>query len=146
MGETAQTAIGRRAVRVRPDSPGRQAVAKSAMLMAMPGEIKIGRQQLIGLLDPAYAADAACREALVLGANYRVYEGALALEETIRIYKQRAAVAESTTRASVGVSEALDRLGSSQLDQVLIGAVSGDREYTLFLSADATALIACLAF
>jgi hypothetical protein len=115
------------------------------MLCGMPGDIKIGRQVLAGLLNPALIAEAACREALEHGANYRTYAEPVGLEETMRIYKQRVAQAEASGRTVLGGHDALARLAASGLDRVLIGSVSGDREYTLFFTADAGAVVACLA-
>lgn len=111
----------------------------------MPREIRIARETLIGMLTPGVPADDACREALISGVSYRIYAGTVALEETLRIYKQRAVRAHDERRPGVGATEGLDRLAASGLQHVLIGAVSADREYTLFLDPTADQVVACLA-
>ena len=91
-------------------------------------------------------AAAECASAVRAGAPYQVHPDTVARESALRIYALRAQRTRADQTPTLGMAEALRDLATAADPQVRIVAVSDDRhDFALFLDADATRIISCLA-
>jgi hypothetical protein len=86
----------------------------------------------------------ACAEAVRRGAVYRIHTDTVTRDSALRIYALRAQVIRTDGVESIGVDEALKDLAASSYSTMRLGAVSGDRDYTLFMDPECRELIACM--
>ncbi|MEW9530067.1 hypothetical protein [Microbispora sp. NPDC049125] len=105
------------------------------------------RSALADLLSDAGEAGAACRRALVSGGDYEVWPAPVSTRSLVRVYRRRERLSRRRGISSVGFADAVVRLDTCDLEVVLIGyveSVSPAYHFQIFLSADASRVIACL--
>ncbi|MEU8244612.1 hypothetical protein [Nonomuraea sp. NPDC048916] len=92
-------------------------------------------------------ADPACRLAVLAGGDFRIWEGGVRVDHLVHIYRRRERLTRQRATPSLGFSEAVSRLQSCGLDEVLLGyAKSAEPRYhfQLFLTMDVSMVVACL--
>ncbi|TQS13332.1 hypothetical protein [Microbispora hainanensis] len=105
------------------------------------------RRALADLLSDAGEAGAACRRALVSGADYEVWPAPVSTRELVGIYRRRERLSRRRGVSSIGFADAVVRLDTCGREFVLVGYVKGVTpayHFQVFLSADASRVIACL--
>ena len=105
------------------------------------------RPTLAELLVYQGEADSACRLAVLAGGDFRIWEGGVRIDHLVHIYRRRERLTRRQAIPSLGFSEAVSRLQSCGLDEVLLGyAKSAEPRYhfQLFLTVDASRVVACL--
>jgi hypothetical protein len=102
----------------------------------------------VELLDSAWEADSACRQLLLDGAPFHIGEhGPASVAGLVHIYARRERLTRRKGVPSVGFSEAVERLQSCGLDDVLIGYVKDVERgwhFQLFVAADESLVVSCL--
>ncbi|GII88999.1 hypothetical protein Ssi03_69890 [Sphaerisporangium siamense] len=105
------------------------------------------RHALAELLVYPGEADAACRAAILAGGDFEIWNGAVPVDHLVRVYRRRERLNRSERIPSLGFTDAVSRLESCALTDVLLGyARSARRDYHfhLFLAPDAAQIVACL--
>jgi hypothetical protein len=111
------------------------------------GDRGIGRDELLDLLAGAGPVGVACREALLAGAQYVLYDEPIPAERLAQSYARRLAHLDRTGVPTAGFADAVDALRAHGAAEVLLGSASvadPPYHYQLFLSADADRVVACL--
>jgi hypothetical protein len=103
---------------------------------------------LVELLHSDWAADAACRQALLDGAPFEIWEhGPTPVDRLVHIYGLRERHTRQKGIPSIGFSDAVTRLQACGLDAVLIGYVKDvehRRHFQLFVATDQSHVVSCL--
>ena len=105
------------------------------------------RDTLARLLDSDAEAFVACRQGLLAGASYVVWEPSQPAANLARIYAMRLATTQKNGTETIGFADAVDELRAHGDTPVRIGAVDIDEppyHFQLFLDEHATAIVACL--
>jgi hypothetical protein len=108
------------------------------------------RADLAALLDrPARPfAFAACRDAVLAGDEFQIWEHDVGVDGLVRIYRRRERDARRTGRPTLGFAEAVTDLEACRLPFVWLGRVAGQHppyNFQLFLEPGETGIVACLA-
>jgi hypothetical protein len=108
----------------------------------------VDRTTLVELLDPRWEADSACRQALLAGATFHFSEhGPVPVDHLVATYQVREKITSEAGIPTLGFSDALLRLQTSDLDKVRIGSVD-DTDHRLyfvfFVAADGSQIVSCL--
>lgn len=107
----------------------------------------VDRSALADLLSDAGEAGAACRRALVAGADYEVWPTPVSTRDLIGVYRRRERLSRRHGISPIGFADAVVRLNICGREVVLVGYVKGVTpayHFQVFLSADASRVIACL--
>jgi hypothetical protein len=96
------------------------------------------------LATGASLASAACTRALRAGDPFRVHQDTVTREGALRVYALRAQTMQLERTSTIGVNEALKDLADSPLPRLRIAAVSGARDYTVFMDPECRTVVACL--
>lgn len=106
------------------------------------------RTTLAELLNSAWPADSACRQALLDAAPFQVWEhGPAPVARLVHIYARRERLTRRKGIPSIGFSDAVARLKECGLDEVLIGYVRDverRRHFQFFVAADESRVVSCL--
>jgi hypothetical protein len=107
--------------------------------------VDLSRLEIVKLLASSWSdASDECAAAIRQGAPFRVHQGTVARESALRIYALRAQIMQLDGAATVGVEQALKNLADATFAQLRIAAVSGRRDFTLFMDPECRTLVACL--
>ncbi|MEV0309329.1 hypothetical protein [Nonomuraea fuscirosea] len=105
------------------------------------------RETLVQLLDNAGEAARACRQALMAGASFEIWPDPVEVLPLTMTDRRRARLTRRMDIPSVGFDEAVTQLGACGFQRLILGIVrsteSGYR-FQLFLSPDASRVVACL--
>ena len=104
------------------------------------------RDDLAHLLTDTSYASAACRHALLDGANFILWTGSNAADRMLPAYERRGARAVATGVPTLGLTEALDGLRRAGTDPIQLGQVnvaSPPYTFMIFLSGEPMSVIAC---
>ncbi|MEV5895659.1 hypothetical protein [Nonomuraea fuscirosea] len=105
------------------------------------------RETLVQLLDNQGEAAHDCRQALMAGASFEIWPDPVEALPLTKTYRRRARLTRRMDVPSVGFDEAVTQLGAFELQHLILGIVrsteSGYR-FQLFLSPDASRVVACL--
>ncbi|MGK5445069.1 hypothetical protein ACSNN7_25025 [Micromonospora sp. URMC 105] len=108
------------------------------------------REELISLLADESPADTACREALERGAPFRIWDdsgGSIPASNLASTYRAREAITRDRGIPTLGFAAAVETLYALGEQPVRLGGVTQvDPPYyfQLFLTADATSVLACI--
>ncbi|MGV9773377.1 hypothetical protein [Streptosporangium sp. NPDC003464] len=105
------------------------------------------RETLVQLLDNAGEAGRACRRALMAGASFEIWPDPVEVLPLTKIYQRRARLTRRMDIPSLGFDEAVTQLCSYGLQHLILGIVKStesDYRFQLFLSPDASRVVACL--
>jgi hypothetical protein len=107
----------------------------------------VEREELAHLLDTSSNASGACRHALLSGAGFIVWDGAVPASKILPAYERRAMRTVADGVPTIGFAEAVARLRRMGTDPVRLGQVTvADPPYLfmLFFDGDASNVVACL--
>jgi hypothetical protein len=99
------------------------------------------------LLRNGSQAAAACRAALIDGAELILWQGSAPADRMLAAYRRRHALVMADAIDSIGFTEALDDLQRAGIRELHLGQVTvafPSYVYTLFLINDPPELVACL--
>ena len=105
------------------------------------------RTELAQLFDTSDTASGACRHALLGGADYIVWEDPVPADRILPAYERRALRTVAAGVPTVGFAEAMASLRRIGTQPVRLGQVTGTDPpflYMLFLTDDASTVVACL--
>ncbi|MEU1385931.1 MULTISPECIES: hypothetical protein [unclassified Nonomuraea] len=105
------------------------------------------RETLVQLLQDVGEAGRACRRALMTGASFEIWPDPVEVLPLTKIYQRRARLTRWMDIPSLCFDEAVTQLGSCGLQHLILGIVKSpqsDYRFQLFLSPDASRVVACL--
>ncbi|MGI5229912.1 hypothetical protein [Actinoallomurus sp. CA-142502] len=106
------------------------------------------RTTLVELLDPRWATDSACRQALLGGAPFNFSEHEpTPVDDLVATYRVRERTTTEAGISTPGFAEALLRLQTSGLEKVRIGSVNDldhRRSFVCFVAADGSRIVSCI--
>lgn len=106
------------------------------------------RATLAEMLHSDWPADVACRQAILDGAPFEIWEhGPTPVDHLVHIYGLRERHTRQKGIPSIGFADAVTRLRSCGLDAVLIGYVEDvehRRHFQLFVAVDQSHVVSCL--
>ncbi|MEH0982046.1 hypothetical protein [Micromonospora sp. CPCC 205556] len=106
------------------------------------------REELTSLLGSDAPANAACRAALEQGASFHIWDGSIPASTLAPAYRRREAITRGRGIPTLGFAvavETLDALGDQPVRLGGVRQLEPPYHFQLFLSADATSVLACLA-
>jgi hypothetical protein len=105
------------------------------------------QQHLTQLLDHSNDAGAACRDALLDGAELILWQGTAPADRMLAAYRRRHERTIADHVPSIGFPEALDDLGRAGTRELNLGQVTAADPayvYMIFMMADPPSLVACV--
>ncbi|MEU6723171.1 hypothetical protein ABZ917_05600 [Nonomuraea wenchangensis] len=105
------------------------------------------RETLVQLLDNAGEAGHACRRALMNGAYFEIWPDPVEALPLAKTYQRRARLTHRMDIPSLGFNEAVTKLDTCGLQHLVLGIVKDAESayhFQLFLSPDASRVVACL--
>ena len=105
------------------------------------------RQNLAALLEGPGYAEIACRQALLDGARFVVWDGSGRADLMVEAYERKQASALAAGTSTLGFAEALAALRSAGAQRLRLGNITlavPPYRFTVFLAMDPEAVVACL--